>query len=58
MTPYKVEDSNGNVCVTGPSLPVPRAFFVRIDAQQFAEYLNAAWNDGWNQAFRERPTDG
>jgi hypothetical protein len=27
---------------------------MRIDAQQFAEYLNAAWNDGWNTALRER----
>lgn len=58
MKPFKVEEINGSICVTGPSLPTPRAYFVRIDAQQFAEYLNAAWNDGWNTAFRERRTDG
>jgi hypothetical protein len=43
MKPFKVEEINGNLCVSGASLPTPRAFFVWIDAQQFAEYLNAAW---------------
>lgn len=54
MTPFKVEDTHGNICVTGPSLPSPRVFFTRIDAKIFAEYLNLAWNDGWNTAYSAR----
>jgi hypothetical protein len=54
VTPYKVDTTNGQITVTGPSLIGPRHYFEVRQARELAELLNAAWNDGWNQAFRER----
>jgi hypothetical protein len=58
MKPFKVDTAQGSISVSGPSFIGPRHFFEVRQAKELAELLNAAWNDGWSAAFRERsPTD-
>ena len=51
INPYSIDTTSGTITVTGPTLGIPRPFFTMLDAKQFAEYLNAAWNNGWKQGF-------